>query len=98
MLPGMIHFDTNFLVDATVVGSTAHVKVRAWSAGGESLGVSSIALAEYLCGPLDPQGEVIARQMFPSAEGFLTSDAVLAAELFNKSGRRSRSLADCMIA
>src|SRR6266404_2727369 len=94
----MIHFDTNFLVDATVSGSPAHVKFRAWSAAGESFAVSTIAWAEYLCGPLDPQGEVIAEQMFPSAESFLTGDSVLAAELFNNTGRRSRSLADCMIA
>ena len=57
-----------------------------------------MAWAEYLCGPLDPQGEAIAKQMFPLPEGFLAGDAALAADLFNKTGRRSRSLADCMIA
>ena len=96
--PRMIHFDTNFLIQATVAGSSAHCGFRKWSAAGESFGVSAVAWAEYLCGPLDPQGEAIAKQMFPLPESFLAGDASLAADLFNKTGRRSRSLADCMIA
>jgi predicted nucleic acid-binding protein len=51
-----------------------------------------------LCGPLDTHAETIARQIFPNPEPFLPADAVLAARLFNQTGRRSRSLADCMIA
>jgi predicted nucleic acid-binding protein len=94
----MVHFDTNFLIRATVEGSPAHAGFRRWSAAGESFGVSTVAWAEFLCGPLDPQGEAIAKQMFPSPESFLAVDAALAADLFNKTGRRSRSLADCMIA
>jgi predicted nucleic acid-binding protein len=94
----MIHFDTNFLIQATAASSPAHGRVRQWAAAGEALGVSAAAWAEYLCGPLDPQGEAIAKQMFALPEGFLAADAVLAADLFNKTGRRSRSLADCMIA
>jgi predicted nucleic acid-binding protein len=94
----MIHLDTNFLIQATVAGSAAHGRFRQWVAAGEALGVSTVAWAEYLCGPLDPQGEAIAKQMFPLPEGFLAPDAALAADLFNKTGRRSRSLADCMIA
>ena len=96
--PRMVHLDTNFLIQATVAGSPAHAGFRMWSAAGESLGVSAVAWAEYLCGPLDPQGAAFAKQMFPLPESFLAGDAVLAAELFNKTGRRSRSLADCMIA
>jgi predicted nucleic acid-binding protein len=94
----MVHFDTNYLIQATVAGSQAHADFRRWSVAGESLGVSAIAWAEFLCGPLDPQGETLAKQMFPLPEGFLAADAALAADLFNKTGRRSRSLADCMIA
>ena len=95
--PRMTHLDTNFLIQATVAGSSAHTGFRKWSNAGESFGVSAVAWAEYLCGPLDPQGEAIAKQMFPFPEGFLAGDAALAADLFNETGRRSRSLADCMI-
>ena len=94
----MIHLDTNFLIQATVAGSTAHAQFKAWTAAQETLGISSVAWAEYLCGPLDPVGESIARKIFPNPEPLLAPDAAKAATLFNQTGRRSRSLADCMIA
>jgi predicted nucleic acid-binding protein len=94
----VIHFDTNFLIQVTVAGSSAHERFRAWAAADEKFTVSSIAWAEFLCGPLDATAESMARQIFPNPEPFLSVDAVLAANLFNQTGRRSRSLADCMIA
>jgi predicted nucleic acid-binding protein len=94
----VIHFDTNFLIQVTVAGSSAHERFRAWAAADEKFTVSSIAWAEFLCGPLDATAESMARQIFPNPEPFLSEDAVLAANLFNQTGRRSRSLADCMIA
>jgi predicted nucleic acid-binding protein len=94
----MIHFDTNFLIQATVAGSAAHSRFRSWSASREAFGVCTVAWAEYLCGPLDPTAESLARRIFPNPEAFLPADAALASALFNRTGRRSRSLADCMIA
>jgi len=94
----MIHFDTNFLVVVAVPGSAADLRFRTWAAANESFGVSTVAWAEYLCGPLDPMAATIARQVVPSPEALLAIDAELAADLFNRTGRRSRSLADCMIA
>jgi predicted nucleic acid-binding protein len=94
----MIHLDTNFLVSALQPGTAEESKVTSWLSGNESLGTSAVAWAEFLCGPLNAQGEALARQMFPLPESFLAADAVMAASLFNKTGRRSRSLADCMIA
>ena len=94
----MIHFDTNFLIQTVVAGSPAHEKFRAWTQAREDCNASSIAWAEFLCGPLDAPAEAIARQIFPNPEPFLPADAVMAARLFNQTGRRSRSLADCMVA
>ena len=94
----MIHLDTNFLIAALLANSAQQFQLDAWLRRGESAGISSVAWAEYLCGPLDPAGEAVARKMFPDPEAILASDATLSAQLFNLTGRRSRSLADCMIA
>ena len=94
----MIHFDTNFLIQTVVAGSAAHDQFRAWAQAREDCNASSIAWAEFLCGPLDAPAEAISRQIFPHPEPFLPADAGLSARLFNQTGRRSRSLADCMIA
>jgi len=94
----MIHLDTNFLIQISLAGSAAHAQFAAWASGQEALNVSTIAWAEFLCGPVDAAGEALARQISPHPEPFLPADAVLAAGLFNQTGRRSRSLADCMIA
>lgn len=94
----MIHFDTNFLIQATIARSPAHEQFREWTFAEESFGVSSIAWCEFLCGPLDQTDESLARQIFSNPEPFVDADAMLAANLFNLTGRRSRTLADCMIA
>lgn len=94
----MIHFDTNFLIQTTLAGSPAHSQFTVWASAQETFNVSSIAWAEFLCGPMDATAEALARQIFPNPEPFLTTDAALAASLFNQTGRRSRTLADCMIA
>lgn len=94
----MIHLDTNFLIQATVSGSAAHVQIRTWASAGFSLGISAVVWAEFLCGPLDATATILAAKVFPNPEPFLAADAELASRLFNLTGRRSRSLADCMIA
>jgi len=98
MFRRMIHLDTNFLIQTAVAGSSAHERFHTWASALENLNVSSVAWAEFLCGPLDVTAENIARQIFPNPEPLLPIDAALAAKLFNQTGRRSRSLADCMIA
>ena len=94
----MIHLDANLLVAGLTNGSPEQLKLRGWMAGGETLAISAVAWAEFLCGPLTAADEMAARQMLPAAESLLTEDAALAANLFNATSRRSRSLADCMIA
>ena len=94
----MIHFDTNFLIDAVKTGTPPHLDLRNWIQAGDPLGISAVAWAEFLCGPLAPADLPAAQILFPTQESFLGADAVQAASLFNQTGRRSRSLADCMIA
>jgi predicted nucleic acid-binding protein len=94
----MIHLDTNFLIQALVPGSAAEAKLQAWLTVGEDLSISTIAWAEFLCGPVTTADEALAQMLFAAPEPFLASDARKAAELFNATGRRSRSLADCEIA
>src|ERR1017187_6978793 len=77
----MTHFDTNFLIQIVVAGSPAHEKFRVWTQAREDCNASSIAWAEFLCGPLDAPAAAIARQIFPNPEPFLSADAVLAARL-----------------
>jgi len=94
----MIHLDTNFLIQGLVPHSEAGTRLRIWRGDEEALGISSISWSEFLCGPLNATDEALAQTLFPSPEPFLASDASRAAELFNATGRRSRSLADCQIA
>lgn len=94
----MIHLDTNFLIQALVPNSAAETTLRAWLSGGEDLGISAIAWSEFLCGPLTAHDAAFAEGVLSAPEPFLASDAIKAAELFNATGRRSRSLADCQVA
>jgi predicted nucleic acid-binding protein len=94
----MIHLDTNFLIQALVPASSAEARLQTWLTTDEDLGISSIAWSEFLCGPLTSQDEALAPTLFFAPEPFVAFDARKAAELFNATGRRSRSLADCQIA
>ena len=95
----MVHLDTNFLIEALRPNSPQQAQVLAWwSAPNNDVNVSSVVWAEFFCGPLSPAQELTARTFFPAPEPLLAIDAEMAAQLFNKSGRRSRTLADCLIA
>lgn len=94
----VIHLDTNFLIDALVPGSAQEAQVVGWLTAGESLGISAIAWGEFLCGPLSPAAETFARQLLPDAVSLERVDAEMAANLFNRTGRKSKSYADCCIA
>lgn len=94
----MIHLDTSFLIHALVSGAPAGNQLEQWLLSGEELNISTIALSELLCGPIAPYDRTLIDGLFPLPEPFLSPDASKAAELFNITGRRSRSLADCQIA
>jgi predicted nucleic acid-binding protein len=106
----VIHLDTNVLIEALVPGSEADRALRHWLLAGQSVGISSIAWAEFLCGAPAQQREPSARRererslgraaerLIGRPAGFDGEAASLAAELFNSSGRRRGSLGDCMVA
>jgi predicted nucleic acid-binding protein len=60
--------------------------------------VSSVAWAEFLCGPVSLQATEDAAELFGEPVAFNGRDATLAAHLFNTSSRRRGTLPDCMIA
>ena len=95
----MIHLDTNYLIGLVVTGSQEAAEVDEWLAAGERLAVSGIAWSEFLNGPVTPleisrAEAVVELRIVP----FGRSEAVLAAELFNHTGRRRGSRFDCLIA
>jgi predicted nucleic acid-binding protein len=94
----VIHLDSNYLIYSLSHESPHQAQIRAWLLAGEVLGISAVAWAEFACGSLSLQDEHAARSFLPHPEAFRADDADKAAQLFNLTGRRSRSLADCMIA
>ena len=95
----MIHLDTNYLIGLLVKGSPQAADVDAWLAAGHPLAASAIVWTEFLNGPVSPleitrAEAVVAGRIIP----FGRMDAVLAADLFNKTGRRRGSRFDCLIA
>jgi predicted nucleic acid-binding protein len=94
----MTHLDTNFLILALVPGTDQDRRLRGWLAAGEEVGLSVIAWAEFLCGPVSPEQARLAQVLFPNPQPLMSADAARAAELFNASGRRRGSLADCLMA
>ena len=94
----MIHLDTSFLIRALDRGSPEDHKLRGWIGEGETLGMSAVAWAELLCGPLERSEMEWAAEIVGQRQDFTAEHAALAARLFNESGRRRGSLIDCMIA
>ena len=94
----MIHLDTSFLIRALDSGTPEDRKLRGWIGEGETLGMSTVAWAEFLCGPLTQSEMELATEIVGRRRDFTSAHAVRAARLFNGSGRRRGSFIDCMIA
>jgi predicted nucleic acid-binding protein len=94
----MIHVDTSFLIRGLVRGSAEDGWLRRWLGAGERLAMCAIAWTELLCGPIGAEDVTRAARLITDRRAFVEEDAGLAARLFNLSGRRRGSLADCMIA
>ena len=81
-----------------VAGSGEDTVLRGWLHDGELLAISTLAWAEFLCGPLEEVHVQLASSIVSRKVSFRESDAIVAARLFNQTGRRRGSLIDCMIA
>lgn len=94
----MIHLDTSFLIRALVRNSSEDTKLQEWIKADEPLGISVIAWAEFLCGPVDDTALSLASLIVKQRFDFTEDMAALSARLFNRSGRRRGTMVDCMIA
>ncbi len=98
---GVIELDANYAIAALGVKSRQSSRLEQWLSEGAIIQMSAVAWSEYACGatrPLDETMKRAAKKMLHSIEAFTEEDADLASELFNATGRRSRSHVDCMIA
>ena len=94
----MIHLDTSFLIRALLRGSPEDRKLRECLGTSEPLGMSTIAWAEFLCGPIDQSELKLATEVTRRRSDFTQEQAIIAARLFNESGRQRGTFIDCMIA
>ena len=94
----MIHLDTSFLIRALVRDSPEDTRLQGWLKADEPLGMSVIAWAEFLCGPVDETALSLASLIVKQRLDFTEDMAALSARLFNESGRRRGTMMDCMIA
>ncbi|MFI5257702.1 MAG: PIN domain-containing protein [Gemmatimonadales bacterium] len=94
----MIYLDTNFLIGALDPLSLEQRRIREWVARRRIIRASSVAWAEFLCGPVRPEDIRLAGTIIGEPMPFAAGDGNTAAWLFNRSGRRRGTLLDCMIA
>ncbi|MES2922421.1 MAG: PIN domain-containing protein [Verrucomicrobiota bacterium] len=95
----MIHLDTNFLVDLVTAGSPGGLKILGWLKSGNSVTTSAVAWSEFCNGPLSKlQKDAAFTVLDRKIAEFTWREAEEAARLFNMSGRRRGSHANCMIA
>ncbi len=94
----MIHLDTSFLIRALELGSPQDRKLREWVAAGEILVMSTVAWAEFLCGPLQGSDLALTAEIVGKRRHFTDDHAATATRLFNESGRRRGLWVDSMIA
>lgn len=94
----MIHLDTSFLIRAGARDTVEGRRLRTWIGKHERLALSAVVWAEYVCGPIESDAVEAAAELFGEPEPLTGIVATLAAELFDRSGRRRGTLADCMIA
>ncbi|MFZ4767092.1 MAG: type II toxin-antitoxin system VapC family toxin [Roseimicrobium sp.] len=94
-----IHLDTNYLVKFSA-GQHEEIgeRVLGWMKDRRRLYASAMAWAEFQCGPLGLRDHEAAQDMLHGVLPITLEQANRAGWLFQMTGRRSRSLPDCVIA
>lgn len=92
------HLDTSFLIHALVPGTPEDRRLRQWIGQGTTVAMSSVAWAEFLCGPVSDQDRQRAGAVIGTPLPLVGADAARAAGLFSAGGRRRGTLPDCLIA
>lgn len=93
-----IHLDSSFLIRALNRGTPEEATLLQWYRERTVLGMSCFALGEFLCGPPASGNADAALRLVHRYLPLGAREAAAGAELFNRTGRRSRSFADCLIA
>ncbi|HEY5770366.1 MAG TPA: PIN domain-containing protein [Terrimicrobium sp.] len=94
-----VHLDANVLVALSDPSLPFFATVAEAIARGDQMETSVIAWHEYARGPLLPEDQARAARLVEGRIVALTRPmAELAARLFNETGRRRASTADCLIA
>jgi predicted nucleic acid-binding protein len=96
----MIHFDTNILIEISHRIQSTLDYVGGLLDAGKPIAASSIAWMEFSCGNNVSEDEqyAILNILNHSIHPFNQEQAVIAAKLFHKTGRKRGSQGDCMIA
>ncbi len=97
MLPA-VHLDTSFLVRALQEGSPESARMLQWLESGRPVAMSTVAWTEFLCGPVTGDECAAVLRVIEEPLPLLARHGELAARLFNRTGRRRGTLADCLIA
>jgi predicted nucleic acid-binding protein len=93
-----VHLDTSFLARSVHPDNAEATSLLEWLEQGRPVMVSAMAWAEFLCGPVTDGQRNLAMQVVGEPVPVAAREAELAARLYNASGRRRGSLADCLIA
>ncbi len=94
----MICLDTNYLIRGLVASSKESERLVSWYQSGELLIAPALVWYEFLCGPVTEIQQSIMMSFIHQILPFHKDEALLAAELFNRTGRQRQLRVDCMIA
>ena len=93
-----MHLDTSFVIRGLIPESSEDLALRRWIMDGTPLGMSAVGWVELLCGPLGKGHLDLLERVIGQIAPLDAETASLAAQLYNSTGRRRGTLADCMIA